>query len=504
MRLMLPVLVFVALSCTAMPPGVVKPIDVPDGGLPGQCAGLDCSGNGQCAVVGATMAVCLCNAGFRAEGTSCVAVTPGQECAGVSCSGHGACAVLQGPPAEPLCRCEAGYREVGGTTCLPIVDPCAGVTCSGAGSCAVRGGAEPVCLCAPGFVAAGALTCVAASDAGAVPFDGGGIWPAVDGGLSGCPAQLSVLATGLSTESYPIGIGATGALFVSETLTDSDGFRVPGVTQVGPGQPPRRLFDTLPSDSVRMNASHFYWTSNNVGSQGSRSLFRAPITGGTPTRLPGTNTMQAVLSVLPIDGAVYWTRTNGSTYTPTDLMRTDPVTLAVTVVRRVPDFARVFFIDNTFLYFSTRTEIIRMRLSDTTLSTVWTYADQRFPQATVVQGNDLYLLEAFNGAMSPIRVLKLDLTMNPPTSTVLLTETPGTAGRSLYNLAVGANSLLLAFTQGGKGQLATAPKAGGPLTVIPGATDVGLNRGILKTNGCQTFWQLRNRTVDVLWMADPP
>ncbi|MBN1771347.1 MAG: hypothetical protein JXB32_08810, partial [Deltaproteobacteria bacterium] len=37
------------------------------------CEGIDCSGHGTCAVTGGDTAVCLCDAGYHAEGTTCVA-----------------------------------------------------------------------------------------------------------------------------------------------------------------------------------------------------------------------------------------------------------------------------------------------------------------------------------------------------------------------------------------------------------------------------------------------
>ncbi len=139
-RLLLVALCVLLAGCPAKLPVLTEP----------SCQGVDCSGQGTCALIHGAGATCLCNAGFRAEGTSCVAVQPGQECAGVTCSGHGQCLVLQGPPATPLCRCESGYREVGATSCVPLANPCEGVTCGGNGTCAVRG-AEAVCVCNGGW-----------------------------------------------------------------------------------------------------------------------------------------------------------------------------------------------------------------------------------------------------------------------------------------------------------------------------------------------------------------
>ncbi|MCU0697485.1 MAG: hypothetical protein MUC96_13240 [Myxococcaceae bacterium] len=476
-------------------------VEVSDAGLPGVCDGLDCSGHGQCAVVDGSRAVCLCDAGFRAEGTACVAVVTGQECQGVTCSGRGTCVVLQGPPPAPSCRCEAGFREVGGTTCVANADPCAGVTCSGAGTCAVRGGVDPVCLCAPGFVASGPRACVAVPDAGpsGTPFDGGGTWPAVDGGLDGCTATYSVLASGLSELAQPIGPGPGGVLYVVDPLTDSDGFRTYGVTVVAPGQAPRRLFDSSVITQARRNATHFYLIAQ-VGT--TRGLFRAPLTGATPTRVPGTTPTQAVSSVFPLDAVVYWTRTDAQAPVTTDLMRTDPSTLVSTVVRRLPDFAVLVHADATHVYFTTRLEVGRLRLSDNTLQTLFSYPELRIPESLVFEGNDVYLLE--DSILPTVRVLKLNLAVTPPTTTVLVSETPAMSGRRPYQLDVGQSTLTLAFLQGGQSSYATAPKSGGPMTVIPGTANAGLSTALVRVNQCQTFWHVRNRATEVAWRLDPP
>jgi hypothetical protein len=123
------------------------------------CADVDCSGHGTCAVAGGDTAVCLCDAGYHAEGTTCVENVVGDECRGVDCNTGGVCAVSGG---APICVCGPGFQALGPTTCVPDEpppDPCDGVDCSGHGTCAVAGGDTAVCLCDAGYRAEG-LTCV--------------------------------------------------------------------------------------------------------------------------------------------------------------------------------------------------------------------------------------------------------------------------------------------------------------------------------------------------------
>ncbi len=87
------------------------------------CAGQNCSGHGTCAVVGGDTAVCICDPGYRSDGLSCVPFQPGNECEGIDCSGHGTCVVIQGDPDYPYCECDPGYRNVGGTNCVPEGEP---------------------------------------------------------------------------------------------------------------------------------------------------------------------------------------------------------------------------------------------------------------------------------------------------------------------------------------------------------------------------------------------
>jgi len=154
---------------------------------PDPCEGIDCGGNGRCAVVGGDTAVCMCDAGYHAEGLECVENVPGEECSGVTCSGHGTCVVVRNDPDYPFCACDEGYHNEGDTNCVPDEDgmtcgagtheedgvcvpddpgegPCAGVTCSGHGTCVVMEGGTAWCECDPGYA----------------PTSSGGIWDGPD------------------------------------------------------------------------------------------------------------------------------------------------------------------------------------------------------------------------------------------------------------------------------------------------------------------------------------
>jgi sugar lactone lactonase YvrE len=143
------------------------------------CAGVSCSNQGSCAVVNGKDPLCVCKAGFFAEGLECKTIVAGAECNGVTCNGLGVCLVIAGTPNTPKCECNADAVSAGATTCLARalpdggggggaggggaggggVGPCEGVACSGRGQCAVIGGTTAVCLCSPGYVAS-SLTCV--------------------------------------------------------------------------------------------------------------------------------------------------------------------------------------------------------------------------------------------------------------------------------------------------------------------------------------------------------
>jgi len=88
-------------------------VDAPD-----PCEGIDCGGNGQCVVAGGDTAVCMCDAGYHAEGLECVENVPGEECSGVDCSGHGTCVVVQDDTPYPVCICDEGYHNEGDTNCV--------------------------------------------------------------------------------------------------------------------------------------------------------------------------------------------------------------------------------------------------------------------------------------------------------------------------------------------------------------------------------------------------
>ncbi|MCK5805738.1 MAG: DUF1566 domain-containing protein, partial [Lentisphaeria bacterium] len=78
------------------------------------CLDQDCSGHGQCAVLGGDTAVCVCETGFYAVELTCVSDIP-DACAGVDCNEGGVCTVSQG---EALCLCGEGYHAEGPTHCV--------------------------------------------------------------------------------------------------------------------------------------------------------------------------------------------------------------------------------------------------------------------------------------------------------------------------------------------------------------------------------------------------
>ena len=123
----------------------------PQGGL---CQGVSCSDHGRCAVLSTPTswaAVCQCEAGFRADGQTCV-TDPCYKL--VACSGHGQCAVQAG---SPICQCDAGYRA-DRLTC--VTDPCWNVGCSGHGQCALQPSGSLSCQCDAGYRPDG-LSCAA-------------------------------------------------------------------------------------------------------------------------------------------------------------------------------------------------------------------------------------------------------------------------------------------------------------------------------------------------------
>ncbi len=89
------------------------------------CENIDCSGHGSCVPSGDN-AICICEPGYTAVGTTCVENDTTNPCENIDCSGHGSC-VPSGDNA--ICICEPGYTAVG-TTCVENnTDPCADVVC---------------------------------------------------------------------------------------------------------------------------------------------------------------------------------------------------------------------------------------------------------------------------------------------------------------------------------------------------------------------------------------
>ncbi len=152
------------------------------GGPADVCEGIDCSGHGVCVATAEGEALCLCDPGYRSEGTECLAYEPGEECSGVTCSGHGTCVVIRGEPDYPLCLCDDGYRRSGDTDCVPddgglecgpgtheeggrcLPDElppgsCDGVDCGANGVCRVNAFGRAYCECDEGYRSEN-LTCV--------------------------------------------------------------------------------------------------------------------------------------------------------------------------------------------------------------------------------------------------------------------------------------------------------------------------------------------------------
>ena len=91
------------------------------------CAGIECSGHGQCQAVDEQPG-CVCDPGYHAEQLQCLENDVQDPCLGVGCSGHGQCVVQEG---MPQCDCEPGYLAEG-LRCVAeaVDDPCLGVDCS--------------------------------------------------------------------------------------------------------------------------------------------------------------------------------------------------------------------------------------------------------------------------------------------------------------------------------------------------------------------------------------
>jgi hypothetical protein len=156
------------------------------------CQGETCSGHGDC-VLQAGSPMCVCEIGHHADGLTCVENDPGDPCAAVDCAGHGQCRV-EGEAA--YCACDAGYHAEG-LACLEdvIAEPCQGVTCSDHGRCEVVA-SEPTCVCDPGYAPDG-LTCVAVDACAGVDCSGHGVCSAPDG-IALCACEPGYLPDGLA------------------------------------------------------------------------------------------------------------------------------------------------------------------------------------------------------------------------------------------------------------------------------------------------------------------
>ena len=122
--------------------------------VPKACEEETCSGQGICAIAD-DEAVCLCDAGFVADGLSCVAAT--DACEGETCSDNGDCALVDG---EAQCLCDEGFVS-DGLSCVVAANACDGETCSSNGTCVVNpSSGSAFCACAAGYVASG-LDCLA-------------------------------------------------------------------------------------------------------------------------------------------------------------------------------------------------------------------------------------------------------------------------------------------------------------------------------------------------------
>jgi alpha-tubulin suppressor-like RCC1 family protein len=83
------------------------------------CAGVSCSGNGNCFAQGGEP-FCDCDEGFHPDLLACVADDALDPCNGVFCNAHGTCRVERG---RPVCDCDPGYRRSGPSDLICFVDP---------------------------------------------------------------------------------------------------------------------------------------------------------------------------------------------------------------------------------------------------------------------------------------------------------------------------------------------------------------------------------------------
>jgi len=133
------------------------------------CLGTTCSGHATCSLVNGlvTCGTCddgytgtwcqLCDTDFHRNPTSGLCVAD-ESCSGMDCSGHGNCGLVGG---LAVCACGTGYADVDCEVCATgfhrdaigacVVDEsCDGVDCTGHGTCAVEGGFA-LCGCVDGY-----------------------------------------------------------------------------------------------------------------------------------------------------------------------------------------------------------------------------------------------------------------------------------------------------------------------------------------------------------------
>ena len=114
------------------------------------CVGVNCGTHGTCAV-GGEGPICVCDVGFTVRDGICKESPVNDPCKGIECKGNGVCAVVQGETA--VCYCRPGYHSDGAKCIEDDVprSPCIGVTCGGHGSCVVTSANTALCICDQGF-----------------------------------------------------------------------------------------------------------------------------------------------------------------------------------------------------------------------------------------------------------------------------------------------------------------------------------------------------------------
>ncbi|HSA23365.1 MAG TPA: metallophosphoesterase [Myxococcota bacterium] len=156
------------------------------------CQDVACGGHGDC-VLQAGAALCVCDIGYHADGLVCVENDPLDPCAAVDCSGHGQCRAEGGAAS---CACDAGYHAEG-LACLEdvVAEPCQGVTCSGHGRCEVVAD-QATCACDPGYAPDG-LACLAVDVCAGVDCSGHGSCSAPEG-IALCACEPGYVPSGLA------------------------------------------------------------------------------------------------------------------------------------------------------------------------------------------------------------------------------------------------------------------------------------------------------------------